>query len=186
MKYIKKYENFDLGEEESKYNIIYYIRKNDLKSVRKLLKRNIEIDKKYGECEDTALTCAIFYQGSFAIIKELIKYGADINLGDNTDVTPLMCAIIQNRPTIFDYLLHLDGIDINKISKEFESALIITAQFDKAKMAEKLIEAGADIQYKDDEDRDFYDIAKQFESNHIINMVEKKYPEFIAVKKYNL
>jgi ankyrin repeat protein len=70
----------------------------------------------------------------------------NINCRDgNVHCTSLQHAVRQNLPHLFNYLMNLPGIEINKTSKDGASPVCDAAMFAKPEMLKALISAGANI-----------------------------------------
>ena len=186
MKYIRTYENLQNEgiHPENFDNFFAAFNSNDLNGVKKMIDKGVNVNYKFGNVNDTPLTYIIYhYNDCLEIVKELVKAGADVNMGDDDGMTPLMCAILKNNITIFDFLIDLDNIDINKSDDDdLRNPLMLAASDDRPDMVRKLINAGADMFLKDSCDQDFHDYA----NGKTLKMIEEEYPEFIAAKKYNL
>lgn len=87
-----------------------------------------------------------------SIVKALIKAGADVNLGNNRGVTPLMAACLhQNKNIVAELLSH--GADVRRIS-DFGGPLSYTIEGKgNLQIVKKLISAGADLNERDDMDQ---------------------------------
>jgi len=187
---IKKFnENFEKATQATQ-ELLTAISNKDLENVKKAIKNGADLNyRNPRNVSNTPLISAIYSACDYNIAKELIDAGADLNIGDLHDVTPLMCTIIKSKIEMFDYLLKSKTIDLDKKTDGKKTALILAAggygratTTERNYMIKKLIDAGADM-FIQNQAGDFYDNAAEKE---IKEFIEKEYPEFIAAKKYNL
>ena len=208
MKYIHKLEDFDFNEFINS-QLFYAINVINITKIEELInKGEVDINASTNDYyKDTPLIKAIYTKNNLEITKILIEAGADINKGDFENVTPLMCAVINAQKDIIDYLITKNA-DVNLQTKHGDTALILASQGishttewgapDKAgwtttgtpliemEIIRELIDAGADMFFKNGNDKDFYDILKIKNNKKVMEQVEEEYPEFVAAKKYNL
>jgi ankyrin repeat protein len=77
---------------------------------------------------------------------ELIKRGMDVNTVDQLGNTLLIQAVRRNIPELFDYLLQRRA-RINTRNRNGESALSIAAYVGNLRFAQRLVEAGAEVNF---------------------------------------
>ncbi|KAJ2990251.1 hypothetical protein NUW58_g3045 [Xylaria curta] len=77
-------------------------------------------------------------------IKLLVRAGADINLGNKHNVTPLVKALRETNEAVADYLLSKNA-DIDVISSVSGGALHTACQLSLANIVKRLINLGADV-----------------------------------------
>ncbi|MGO9775054.1 MAG: ankyrin repeat domain-containing protein [Terracidiphilus sp.] len=83
-----------------------------------------------------------------AEVERLVAHGADVNVRDFDDETPLHCAVLYRRTRLI--ALFLDhGANINARNDRGETPLQVAASYGAAKDAELLLAHGADINSKD-------------------------------------
>lgn len=111
-------------------------------------------------------------------ITKALKFDIFKNMFGRTD---LMMSIIENDMLAFKKLLK-NNVNLEEKDNDNNTALIIASEKGRLKMVKYLILNGADIHSKNNNSKDFYDVA----NNELKTWIEKKFPEFIISKKYNL
>jgi hypothetical protein len=81
--------------------------------------------------------------GHFDAVKELVTAGADVNLRNPQGFTPLMLAVLSDRPDIAGYLI-AKGADVDRRDDDGATPLSAAIYHGALKCAEILLEAGAD------------------------------------------
>lgn len=114
----------------------------DLMSVLISKKADCDAATKYGS---TPLFFAA-ERGTLPAVELLIKAGANLNARDSSNTTPLMNAVFSDRFEIADYLITkypstLSALNINEKNK----LLLVSAEKGNARIIEKLIKNGTDI-----------------------------------------
>jgi ankyrin repeat protein len=105
-----------------------------------------ESDSLFGE---TPLTASCSY-GRKQMCEYLFeKTSASVNQLNKKQLSPLLCAIKSNEWQLVEYLLTLDGIDIEQCDKHGRSALIIASSEGHLAIIDILIEKQADLKRKD-------------------------------------
>jgi len=100
----------------------------------------------------------------------------------------LMQTIVWNDPRRFYQLLNTNQYNIEDIDKNGNTLLLIAAKNGRLAMMKHLVKAGADISHKNNNGDDFYDLTvnRNIFINRLKEWIEKKFPEFVIAKKYNL
>eukprot|EP00756_Hemistasia_phaeocysticola_P000462 Hpha_TRINITY_DN10325_c0_g1::TRINITY_DN10325_c0_g1_i1::g.116120::m.116120 len=133
----------------------------DLAGVQKALKGGADPNHKDGD------TCAAIHyaarNGDVAMIKALAASGADVNLKDGWGCTALHCASYdENAAEVVETLLALKGINVNIRENEGwtplhrfcrRHALHISRDSDWMKLVRMLVEAGADVNERNNKDK---------------------------------
>jgi serine/threonine-protein phosphatase 6 regulatory ankyrin repeat subunit B len=89
--------------------------------------------------------------GKNDVVKALIDKGADVNLTDNTGLTPLMIAAEKGHLTTVQALLSTPGIDIDDKTTDGVTALYFAAINGKEDVVKALIDKGADVNLTDND-----------------------------------
>ncbi|KAM0704420.1 hypothetical protein Q7P35_008654 [Cladosporium inversicolor] len=82
-----------------------------------------------------------------ATVKLLLERGANVNVRDFEDATPLHDAVSGSKAVVKVLLTH-DGVDVNARNKNEETALHLAARGEKQAMVQLLLEHGADVNAK--------------------------------------
>lgn len=104
----------------------------------------------------------------------------------NNKLTDFMVAIIDGDMRTFNKMI--DTVDLEEMDRDGNTALLIASANDRLKMLKKLIKSGANIQHKNNNGEDFYDVTENRYTflNLTKDYIEKNFPDFIQAKKYNL
>jgi ankyrin repeat protein len=87
-------------------------------------------------------------EGYTSEIERLIKKGADIEVETSQGATPLVLAVSNNKlNAVMALLAHHPVVD--KVTRDYETPLMVAAKFDYQQVAEKLIRAGANVNFQD-------------------------------------
>jgi len=109
--------------------LIRGINQNDVYEVRKGISRGAnlnELNDVGAYSEMTALQYAILKEADITVIEELIKNGANINIKDNNELTPLMYAA-NNGHFEAAKLLIKSGANVNSQDNSGQTALMLAA-----------------------------------------------------------
>ena len=149
MKYLLSIDScIDVNEQDEQYGqspIIYASIKNNIHAVKFLLNHpKINVNK----CDSSGCSALLYAvkNDHFEIIQLLVESGADINIANSeTGQTPIICASIHNNVNTIELLLRQPQIDVNHFDNNGWSALMYGVKNGHFKIAQSLIEAGADI-----------------------------------------
>jgi ankyrin repeat protein len=125
------------------------IYKKDLKGVKDLLARGVDVNIREETMGSTPLIVACSLEGTDEIIELLISEGADINVKGSYDGrTPLMCAAANSKKAV--ELLLAKGAEVNTIGVDGMTALIqsifgILSGSVTTEVCDLLLEKGADV-----------------------------------------
>ena len=120
----------------------------DTDVVEVLIDAGADIEAK-DPCGQSPLHCAS-EKGEIAIVKVLVEAGAEVCARDNYGNTCLKCAACYGHTETVRYLVGLKEVDVNQRDCMGCTALRSTAGTVHADVVEVLIDAGADIEAKDD------------------------------------
>jgi serine/threonine-protein phosphatase 6 regulatory ankyrin repeat subunit B len=115
---------------------------NDIKTVKKLIKSNVDVNEKTKE-NFTALTVASQYN-HVAIVRLLIKAGADVNIVDNKGLTPLIWASQDGYIEVAKLLIENDA-DINFQDANGRTALMWASQDGYFELVKYLLDKKAKV-----------------------------------------
>ncbi len=136
--------------------------------------RNIDLNVK-SQSGDTPLLFGLkknqFEFFNFEAISWLLKQGADVNMLDSNEVSPLMYAIVNhNQPDLIKTLLD-SGADINyQFTKNGNTALHFAILMNKPELVKILLEQGAGTNILNKENASALDLAKNNKNEDIIKL----------------
>ncbi len=105
----------------------------------------------------SALAQAIV-NGHNEIVQMLLKWKADLTRKTNEGNTLLMLAVLSRKPELVELLLKR-RVDVNAQDNVGDTALMLAAGTDQSRVIEMLIIAGADMQLRNKEELNAYQIA---------------------------
>ncbi len=188
MKNIKTFENFN------NQDILEYIEKNDIKSVKNYIESGYDLNSQNSDGITPLIKSVI--NDKIEIVKLLLNAGADIDKQDNFGRTALIYATFYNSTMIIKLLLDA-GANIDKQDNYGNSALICASESeDNIEMIELLLDYGADEFILNDNDESFYDLLDDENKQYFIHKYptsvynamshwyKKPFSEF--VKEYNI
>lgn len=126
---------------------------------------------------DTALLFAA-WAGKAEIVALLLKRGADVNIKNDGDNTPLMGAA-GARPTDGTRIIMVDlllekGAAINEKNQSGKTALMMAALYGCMENVPLLLERGTDIDAKDRDEKTAIDIAEEGGYYEIVELLQKE------------
>lgn len=123
----------------------------------------------------TLLACAIRCQRdlSFAMLLEM---GASANAKTVDGQLPLMIALRAKREDYAQALLDSGADQKAKENKESDSAARLAARFVLTGALKALLEAGADLEERDEHGRRLYDYALKFSGKEVADLIAGYYP----------
>ncbi|PAA83693.1 hypothetical protein BOX15_Mlig016864g1 [Macrostomum lignano] len=116
-----------------------------LKNFRKK-ENKCSADQQYKDGRTIAFAAAL--SGSMEILELVDKYGANLDLPDNSNSSPLFCAAQNGFEKIVKLLLD-KGCDVNRVNKNGRTPLFFAIQTSNLCISNLLIEAGADVNKRD-------------------------------------
>lgn len=123
--------------------ILTFAREGYTQAVELLLEFGAEIDC-HNDHHSNALLLASQY-GHRKTVKLLIEKGANLQCQDNDEDTPLILAIGYGRLDIAEYLLGVEGVDIQSPNSRGDTPLHLAAWGDRGKFIETLLEMGSPV-----------------------------------------
>jgi len=116
--------------------------------VEYLLSKGARVDEKNGPKGVSALYRACF-DGSLDIAKVLVDAGADVNLKSTEGFTPLYIAVGNKRKPLVEYLLSKGAPVDEKNGPDGVAALFRACYVGSLDIVKVLVDAGADVNHKD-------------------------------------
>jgi ankyrin repeat protein len=87
------------------------------------------------------------YKGQLADVKVYVEKGADVNLQDQKERTPLIFAASAGHTPVVKYLIDA-GADVDKQDKDGQTALLHACKRSFNETATLLLESGADVNFQ--------------------------------------
>ena len=154
--------------------------RGNLPAVRALLDSGVDVDKaatyhrifpntRYGSSGvnstegEIALQCAA-KKGHLAVVKALIKAGADVNRQDNYENTALGAATAQGSTLVVMELIKA-GADVNLADDMGATPIFSAAELGNSIIVALLIQAGADVHRIDEDDMKPIDLALRYSTD---------------------
>jgi hypothetical protein len=154
--------------------------RGNLPAVRALLDSGVDVDKaatyhrifpntRYGSSGvnstegEIALQCAA-KKGHLAVVKALIKAGADVNRQDNYENTALGAATAQGSTLVVMELIKA-GADVNLADDMGATPIFSAAELGNSIIVALLIQAGADVNRIDEDDMKPIDLALRYSND---------------------
>lgn len=110
-------------------------------------------------------------------VKWLVELGADINaVSEDRGYTALMDAVWRGNKEITEYLISQKA-ELNTISKEGQTNLVLAVGADKTEIVQLLAENGADPDIADAMGMSAYGYAQLFKKDNILAILEKYHKE---------
>lgn len=110
-------------------------------------------------------------------VKKLLDAGAQINeSSEDRGYTPVMDAVWRGNYEITKYLIE-KGAELNTISKEGQSNLVLAVGADRIKICEILAQNGADPDIKDQMGMSAYGYATLFKKTEIVDILKPYHKE---------
>lgn len=112
-------------------------------------------------------------------VEWLLEKGADADLiSEDRGYSALMDAVWRGNLKITKLLLNLKKKpDVNLVSKEGQTMIILAVGADNAEISEILCNAGADVDIKDQMGMSAYDYARLFKKDRLLSILEKYHKE---------
>lgn len=117
-----------------------------------------KIDLNQADVNGHSAVSQAIINGHDKIVRLLVKWGADLTMQTNEGNTPLMLAVLSEKTEIVEHLLQRT-VGVNIQDNVGDTALILAASTGQKRIIEMLINAGADMQLRNKEDLNAYQIA---------------------------
>lgn len=146
----------------------------DLDAVEAWLRNGHSVDERGSvvEAEGMTLLHAAAMGGQTALVSDLLKRGASINIVTaNRKETALMAAVDAAQKEVMLQLLEA-GADVNLQSMSGATALMSAAYDGRIDIVQELLFAGADASLRDYNDQTALDIAQEHGHPRIVKMIE--------------
>ena len=155
----------------------------DLNEVKRLFALNPGIINELDREHDTAIMKACRDCNNINIVAFLLENGANINVRDTIDQTPIIIAS-QNGCTDIVIMLLDTGADIHHRNDQGENALISAAQEGYIDVVKVLLDAGADVNQSNTDGETALDLAIRLrQKKELIELLREKTNEAMGIKK---
>ena len=124
------------------------VRKKHADVVEVLIDAGADIERKGNDGRSPLLVAS---SANLQIVKMLVKAGAGVRATSNEGTTCLIFATYRGHTETVRYLVGLPQVDVNRKNNKGLTALHCAANHNHADVMEVLIDAGADIEAKDDD-----------------------------------
>ena len=150
VRYLVGLPEVDLNHQDTKnYTALHYaVQEKHADVVQVLFDAGADIETKNDEGRSPLLLASI--SGELTTVKMLVEAGADVRVTDTGRYTCLILAVCDGRTDTVRYLLSLPEVDLNHQDRDNYTALHIAVHFKHADVVQVLIDAGADIETKND------------------------------------
>jgi uncharacterized protein len=136
------------------------IQASDRTAVIAFLDGGISVNEQIDPDRETALIVAAT-QGDLSIVKLLLERKADPNISDKNGFTPFYRALGLKHDDIADLLAMQPNLNLNQRGLKRVTLLITYASRDREDIVKSLIERGADVTLRDDDDDTALHLAAQ-------------------------
>lgn len=154
-----------------------------LEIIQSLIKAGANVNAR-GNCKRSALYHAASYN-DIVLVKLLINKGANVNSTDKFGETPLIVASRLGHYCTVNYLIKIEGINLNACDLEMEgNALHWAVKFGQTDVVRLLLNAGIDVDAISKEGTAF-DISLVQQNSGIINAIKSTAKEQLLLYPYS-
>ena len=155
----------------------------DLNEVKRLFALNPDIINEKDREKDTAIMKACRDCNNINVVVFLLENGANINIRDTIDQTPLIIAAFNGCRDIVKMLLDA-GANIEHKNDQGENALISAVQEGHIDVVKVLLEAGADINQSNSDGETPLELAIRLrQKKELIELLREKTDGAMGIKK---
>jgi len=119
------------------------IRNGDFEALKKEVEKGFDVNSKSDDFRNTALQEACL-SNNFDIAEYLIKCGADVNICDEDETSPLHLAVIMQNLKICELFIK-EGADVNKLDLDGNTPLHESVSYGNLEILTKLVNSGANV-----------------------------------------
>ena len=180
-----KYNEYitEAKKEEKSHPFILAAKRGSSAKINSFIKSGIDINMQDSE-KRTALMLASL-EGFLIVVDSLINAGADVNLTDKQNRTALMMA---KTKSIINKILSVDGVDVNIQDDKGNTVMMEQLTYEYTHriligLLEKFLEKGLNLDIKNKDGKNFYDMLKDKKDNMRGN-IEVRLAELNELEKY--
>lgn len=162
---------FDMGIPFTPDCFSSYIAKDDEEICTLFYEAGMSVNVR--DAAGTPMLCIAARSGRKAMIEWLVERGAEINaISKDRGYSPVMDAVWKSSLDIVDLLIKL-GADLNIVSNDGQTALIVATGASNPRICELLVKNGADPNFKDRMGMSSLEYAKLFKKQILIPIYEE-------------
>lgn len=152
-----------------------YIEKGKIDLCRQYVRAGMSVDAR--DSDGTPMLNIACRCENCALAEWLVSCGCDIDpVSEDRGYTPLMDAVWKGNLEIASFLIQ-HGADVNRLSKDGQTMIVLAVGADKLDLCRLLAENGADVDIPDAMGMSAYGYAKLFKKNEILSVLEKYHKE---------
>lgn len=148
-----------------------HIAQEDMDICEDFLEAGMDINSR--DSAGTPMLCIAARSGKQEIIEWLVKNGAEIDaISKDRGYSAVMDAVWKMNPEIVELLIKL-GANLNFVSNDGQTALIVATGSSNSKICEMLVKNGADPCFKDHMGMSALDYARLFKKNALVDLYQE-------------
>lgn len=149
----------------------FHIAKEDMEICEDFLEAGMDINSR--DSAGTPMICIAARSGKKDVIEWLVNNGAEIDaISKDRGYSAVMDAVWKLSPEIVELLIKL-GANLNFVSNDGQTALIVATGSSNTKICEMLVKNGADPCFKDHMGMSALDYARLFKKNTLVDLYEE-------------
>lgn len=162
---------FDEGIPFTPDSFSFHIAKENEKVCNLFLEAGMDVNSR--DAAGTPMICIAARSGRKSMIEWLLAEGADINaVSKDRGYSAVMDAVWKSSPDIVKFLIE-KGANLNFISNDGQTALIVATGASNPRICELLVKNGADPTYKDRMGMSSLDYARLFKKTELAKLYEE-------------
>lgn len=148
-----------------------HIAQEDMEVCEDFLEAGMDINSR--DSAGTPMLCIAARSGKKNTIEWLVKNGAEIDaISKDRGYSAVMDAVWKMNPEIVELLIKL-GANLNFVSNDGQTALIVATGSSNSKICEMLVKNGADPCFKDHMGMSALDYARLFKKNTLVDLYQE-------------
>lgn len=166
---------YKLGIPFTAQNFIDYLKKNDIEMCDHFINAGMDVNCR--NSNGTPALNVVCRKDDIMMVKYLIKHNATIDIvSTDREYTPLMDAVWRGNVDIARILIN-KGADVNKVSKEGQTMIVLAVGQEKLPLIKLLAENGADVDTADAMGMSAWNYATLFKKQQIIDILQQYHKE---------